>query len=284
MDLLALQATQKNHILDLKVKRMHIRRKIYGIDQEILEKNREIESLLNGTNCSEATVVAPSASTHVDRPDNLKRKWSEEDEGFGSASDCEISASRNRKLLCNEPAASAVVGPSTNATKPAHLTPPPAVDVDSLLANLLSAGVIHKKKKAEDGGFGSAPDRKISATQKPSWTPPAASAVARPPRPTKATERIHSTPAPALNVDSLLANLLSTGVLQKPVAPVATPRAQANPVKPSLRHPKSLRVRNPIAIAALYNSGGNAKHSRDQRCAESMASTQYPSVANWTKC
>lgn len=277
MDLLALQLAQKNRILDLKVKRMRIEREIYDIDQEIREKNEEIEALQNGENCGEATVVAPSLL--VVQPENQKRKRSAEDEGFGSATDCDNSASKNKTTSWIQPASSASNGPSAIAT------PAPAVDVDSLLANLLSAGVIHsnrpenqkRKRSVEDEGFGSASDCDTTAAMKPSRIQPASSAVAR--TPANPTRRIHATPAPALNLDLLLADLLGSGVIHKP-------RVEVKPVKPSLRNPKSLRVRNPVAIAALYN-GGNAKHSKDQGCAISMESkttTQYLSVADWTKC
>lgn len=160
----------QNRILDLKVKHLNIRRKIYDIDQEIREKDKEIEALRNGgTRCIEAPVAVI-----IDRPENPKRKWSVEDEGFGSgsASDCEISAAKKPFWMsCPPPSYSTgpairaipethpsslpfwmhrppppsySTGPSTKVPLEIHSSPVPTMNVDSLLQNLLSSGVIHK--------------------------------------------------------------------------------------------------------------------------------------------
>lgn len=213
MDLEARQVIE-NRIIDLKVKRMNIRREIFEVDQEISEKNEEIEALLNGTNGIEVSGVS---GVSADSSETLKRKWSVEDEGFGSASDCEASAAK--RWPGANPASG--TGPSTDSVETGHKSSPaPAIDVDSLLANLLSAGVIHKPSQG---------------------------------------------PTEAL-------------------------RAQAKPVIPNLRNPKSLRPRNSVAVAALYSgvmNGGNGRalaNPDSAKSPEAKSTAQYPTVADWTRC
>lgn len=210
MDLDARHVIQ-NRIVEQKFKRMSIRREIHEIDQQIRKKNEEIEALLNGRNRREFTGVCADSS------DTLKRKWSVEDEGFGSASDCVVSAAK--RSPGSPPAAS---GTGTGPSSPA---PPPAIDLDSLLANLLSAGVIHKP------------------------VPPAPSQ-----------------------------------------RPVETSKSHAKPVIPNLRNPKSLRTRNAVAIAALYNGAmgrenGQAFANPDAtKSSETTSTAQYTTVSDWTRC